>query len=211
MATKYIRANFERTEPKTRFYHHATWFTALNGFFVLTNLWAGNYPWSIFLLALWGIGLAIHAVKIYNENAFRNRFYIHFIVYAAIVTILFVTAADRNRYYYGRHYRFPFIQILVASVWTAIVAVHFYMVRRWERRQTAIEEINSQPQTVDVQVEQQGNETQNEQLIQNEIEVHNTIQLAQEQQRNQQQQQLHLFQKPPQQFYPNVVNNNNNF
>jgi hypothetical protein len=194
--SKFIKTKFDMTERQPHFYIHALWYGALNIFWILTNLWSAGYPWSVFPLCLWGIGLGLHALKLYNTNSIKTRLYIHFIIYLAVVIIILVTCT--------RGYRAkPLIPLIVIAVWSLILTFHARRVRKFEERQSEASQNPAELEVVSTQVPNQANEAENAQLVQNQQEVYTSIHQAQLEQRAQQAPQVHLFQQPPQSnIYP---------
>ena len=61
---------------KVDFYTHLTAYIAVNLFMVMiwwTTSGPGSFPWFIFVLFGWGIGLAAHFVETFAAGGFMNR------------------------------------------------------------------------------------------------------------------------------------------
>jgi hypothetical protein len=193
--TKYAKKSGDKImQLEPRFFIHLLWYASLNCMFVLINLWSGVYPWSVFPLCLWGACVAYHGVKIYNQNQFKTRLYVHFIIYLAVMIILLVTLTR------GRHTS-PLIPAIILVVWSLILSLHAKKVRRDELRRLETGEpaelqVVAEPASVPQQSE-------NIQMVQSQQEVYNSIKQAQEEQRAQANIQTHLFQPS---LYPNVNN-----
>ncbi|WP_457559737.1 2TM domain-containing protein [Candidatus Harpocratesius sp.] len=68
---------------------HWITFLSVNSFLFLLNLLSGyEYPWHIFPLFSWGIGIGIHTAVVLIRSKYSNRsdreFYIHFAVYLIV-------------------------------------------------------------------------------------------------------------------------------
>lgn len=56
----------KRVKDKRRFYTHVITWAIMSVFFILLNMATTNYPWSIFPILGWGIGLAFHGIKVFS-------------------------------------------------------------------------------------------------------------------------------------------------
>ena len=67
----------ERAEAKLSVYIHLGVYILVNG--LLVGIWwftggnTGFFPWFIFPLAFWGLGLAIHALAVFASQGFTDR------------------------------------------------------------------------------------------------------------------------------------------
>lgn len=74
----YRRAR-QRVEAKMGFYSHLTSYVIVNGFFIVIYLFTfGGYPWFIWPMLAWGIGLAFHFMSVFgfgrhNSSDVRQR------------------------------------------------------------------------------------------------------------------------------------------
>jgi hypothetical protein len=195
--TRFIKSTQDMNEQRPRFYIHALWYSVLNLFLVLVNLWAGRYPWSVFSLSIGGAFVAFHALKTYNTNSNKKFLYAHFIIFIAVITMMLVAGSRR-----------ALINMIVMAVWSIVLAVHAKRVQRREERDNAPQPAELEVvQDVSAPVAPQVNESENAQLVQNQQEVFNSIQQAQQEQRAQQAQ-IHLFQQQPVLYHPGNGQNN---
>lgn len=56
----------KRVKDKRRFYTHVISWAVMSVFFILLNIATSDYPWSIFPILGWGIGLAFHGIKVFS-------------------------------------------------------------------------------------------------------------------------------------------------
>jgi hypothetical protein len=63
-----------RVEKKLGFYHHLITYALVNVLLIVVNLitWSG-FPWFIFPLVGWGIGLAGHAFQVFELGGGRMK------------------------------------------------------------------------------------------------------------------------------------------
>ena len=83
---------------------HFIAFIAVNGFLFLINLLVGYYyPWHLFPLLSWGIGMAIHSAVVYIKfnypRGLDRGFYIHFAVFLIVNGFLFAINLLTSRWY----------------------------------------------------------------------------------------------------------------
>ncbi|MGB5943523.1 MAG: 2TM domain-containing protein [Leeuwenhoekiella sp.] len=69
---KYARAK-ERVEALKGFYVHAFTYCIAVPFFIFLNVSSGGYPWSIFPITGWGIGVAFHAAQVFDWNPLMSK------------------------------------------------------------------------------------------------------------------------------------------
>jgi hypothetical protein len=62
-----------RAENKVVFFVHLAAYILVNAFFVI--LWffsGGGFPWFLFIMFFWSIGLVAHAIGVYGSGRFLN-------------------------------------------------------------------------------------------------------------------------------------------
>ncbi|MEL4307775.1 2TM domain-containing protein [Joostella sp. CR20] len=66
---KYLRAK-ERVEELKKFYNGLTAYVLINAFLAGVNYWLDgwNYPWFLWSVIPWGIGIVFNAVKVFGWN-----------------------------------------------------------------------------------------------------------------------------------------------
>ncbi len=66
---RYLRAK-ERVEELKKFYNSLTSYIIVNTFLAILNYWIDewNYPWFLWSVGPWGIGLLFHAAKVFGWN-----------------------------------------------------------------------------------------------------------------------------------------------
>lgn len=63
-----------RVEEKIGFMVHASVYVLVNGMLVLINIIQGQKAWSIWPLFGWGIGLAMHGLRVgFSSNAYQFK------------------------------------------------------------------------------------------------------------------------------------------
>jgi hypothetical protein len=65
--TLYKKANARAREKKRFFAHFLRW-AVMSIFFILVNIFTSDYFWAIFPIMGWGIGLAMHGIKVYTNE-----------------------------------------------------------------------------------------------------------------------------------------------
>ncbi len=69
---KYERAK-EYVDNLKEFYPHLISYLIMVPVFILINYYTTSFPWAIFPIAGWGIGVLGHASYVFNWNPFYNR------------------------------------------------------------------------------------------------------------------------------------------
>ena len=69
---KYARAK-EHVEKLKAFYIHLFMYLVATPFFIGFNLLSGPFPWAIFPIFGWGIGVLFHAAEVYEWNPFLGQ------------------------------------------------------------------------------------------------------------------------------------------
>lgn len=69
---RYQRAK-NRVEKMKGFYTHLGIYILFCAFFIFLNFRSGNFPWAIFPIAGWGIGILGHATETFGWNPFFGR------------------------------------------------------------------------------------------------------------------------------------------
>jgi len=69
---RYRRAK-EHIDNLRCFYKHATIYCIFAVFFIWLNVRSSDFPWAIFPIAGWGLGLLGHASKTFNYNFFFGK------------------------------------------------------------------------------------------------------------------------------------------
>jgi len=69
---RYQRAK-EKVEKMKGFYTHATIYCIFVVFFIWLNWRSGGFPWAIFPIAGWGLGLLGHATDTFGFNLFFGK------------------------------------------------------------------------------------------------------------------------------------------
>ncbi len=69
---KYKRAK-EHVEKLKGFYVHLTVYLIMVPVFIMLNLRSTGFPWAIFPIAGWGLGLAGHAMEVFNYHPFLGK------------------------------------------------------------------------------------------------------------------------------------------
>ncbi|RLD29498.1 MAG: histidine kinase [Bacteroidetes bacterium] len=70
--SRYRRAK-ERMDKLRGFYIHAAIYCIFVVFFIWLNLKGSDFPWAIFPIAGWGLGLLGHASETFNHNFFFGK------------------------------------------------------------------------------------------------------------------------------------------
>jgi hypothetical protein len=61
-------------EDKVGFYIHFVIYLMVNTFFIVLWWWSGGgFPWFVFILFFWGIGLVAHGVGTFMGDGYINR------------------------------------------------------------------------------------------------------------------------------------------
>jgi hypothetical protein len=61
-------------EDKVGFYVHLTIYIVVNAMLVFIWWWAGDgFPWFIFVMVFWGIGLVAHGVGTFSGGKYTDR------------------------------------------------------------------------------------------------------------------------------------------
>ena len=69
-----MRAARKRAEEKVGFYIHFTIYVVVNLFLVAVWWFAGaGFPWSLFVLGFWGIGLVAHGASVFMGGGMTDR------------------------------------------------------------------------------------------------------------------------------------------
>lgn len=71
---KYVRAK-ERVEELKKFYNNLISYIIVTTGLAALNFWQNQwqYPWFLWVVFGWGIGLAFHAAKAFRWNPFFNK------------------------------------------------------------------------------------------------------------------------------------------
>lgn len=70
--SKYARAK-EKVEELKGFYSHLTIYSVFVVVFIGLNYYSTSYPWAIFPIAGWGIGVLGHAAGVFGWNPFFGK------------------------------------------------------------------------------------------------------------------------------------------
>ncbi|MEL6813006.1 MAG: 2TM domain-containing protein [Bacteroidota bacterium] len=70
--SRYQRAK-EKVEKMKGFYTHATIYAIFVVFFIWLNSRTGGFPWAIFPIAGWGLGVLGHATEVFGFNIFFGK------------------------------------------------------------------------------------------------------------------------------------------
>ncbi len=70
--SSYQRAK-ERVDKLRDFYIHATIYSIFVIFFIWLNIRSSDFPWAIFPIAGWGLGLLVHASETFEYNIFFGK------------------------------------------------------------------------------------------------------------------------------------------
>lgn len=70
--TKYDRAKTKVNELK-EFYTHLITYIVMVPVFIVINYYTTSFPWAIFPIAGWGIGVISHAACTFDWNPFFNK------------------------------------------------------------------------------------------------------------------------------------------
>lgn len=63
-----------RAEDKVGFHVHLAMYILVNSFLIFVWWWTGaGFPWPLFVLGFWGIGLVIHAIGTYGSGRYTER------------------------------------------------------------------------------------------------------------------------------------------
>lgn len=77
MKTQYTQGQYERARKRVEelrgFYHHLFIYLIFVPFFIWLNIISTGFPWAIFPIVGWGIGVACHAADVYNYNIFFGK------------------------------------------------------------------------------------------------------------------------------------------
>lgn len=65
--TLYEKANSRAREKKKFFSHFLRW-AVMSIFFIGVNIMTSDYFWAIFPIMAWGIGVAMHGIKVYTDE-----------------------------------------------------------------------------------------------------------------------------------------------
>ena len=69
---KHDRAKAHVTELK-EFYTHLITYVVMVPIFIIVNHYTTSFPWAIFPIAGWGIGLLSHAIQTFGWNPLFNK------------------------------------------------------------------------------------------------------------------------------------------
>ncbi|MCZ6594346.1 MAG: 2TM domain-containing protein [Bacteroidetes bacterium] len=70
--SSYQRAK-ERVDKLRDFYIHAAIYSIFVIFFIWLNIRSSDFPWAIFPIAGWGLGLLVHASETFEYNIFFGK------------------------------------------------------------------------------------------------------------------------------------------
>lgn len=77
MRTNYTEDQYLRARKKVQelrgFYTHLIIYLIFVPVFIWLNMMSGGFPWAIFPIIGWGIGVAGHAAEVYNFNIFFGK------------------------------------------------------------------------------------------------------------------------------------------
>jgi hypothetical protein len=70
-----LRARARKTaEDKMGFYVHLSIYLIINAMLVLIWWWTGGgFPWFVFVMAFWGIGLVAHGIGTFGRGGYTDR------------------------------------------------------------------------------------------------------------------------------------------
>lgn len=71
-AERYQKAK-QRVEKMKGFYTHLVIYLIFSAFFIFLNFRSGNFPWAIFPIVGWGLGIMGHATTTFGWNPFFGR------------------------------------------------------------------------------------------------------------------------------------------
>tara|TARA_R110002051_G_scaffold122437_1_gene195537 strand:- start:21692 stop:21982 length:291 start_codon:yes stop_codon:yes gene_type:complete len=71
-AERYQKAK-QRVEKMKGFYTHLVIYLIFSAFFIFLNFRSGNFPWAIFPIVGWGLGIMGHATATFGWNPFFGR------------------------------------------------------------------------------------------------------------------------------------------
>lgn len=71
-AERYQKAK-QRVEKMKGFYTHLVIYLIFSAFFIFLNFRSGNFPWAIFPIVGWGLGIMGHATETFGWNPFFGR------------------------------------------------------------------------------------------------------------------------------------------
>ena len=69
---RYLKAK-EKVEKLKGFYAHLTIYLIFIPVFIFLNVFSGTFPWAIFPIVGWGIGVLGHAAETFSFNPFFGR------------------------------------------------------------------------------------------------------------------------------------------
>lgn len=58
----------KRAGEKRRFFSHFLSWAVMSIFFIMLNIITSDYFWAIFPIMAWGIGVAMHGIKVYTHD-----------------------------------------------------------------------------------------------------------------------------------------------
>ncbi|MCB0638102.1 MAG: 2TM domain-containing protein [Lewinella sp.] len=80
----------KRVKAKQGFYAHFGVYVAMSAFFLFLNASTGGYPWFMFPVLGWGIGVAHHALNTFSQATGAKRGFLHhFVTFAMVTGLLF--------------------------------------------------------------------------------------------------------------------------